>query len=156
MNKEEFKMFCHKEFTNRGFEKIKKMYYIKGNMGILCGLDLQKSNYGPNYYVNYYYFIGDFVNVREYPDIYNFDVQGRISVMSKGQTALDGSRFMTSMIAYEEYSEEELKGYFNKAFDEVIMIPVYRGKGYIMDNLGKLYFLTLRQEQVLEKLKCGE
>ena len=73
--------------------------------------------------------------------------------MSKDQTNMCGENFMTSQIEYEEYFECELSNYFDKAFETIILPPVYTGKKYILDNLGKLYSLTLRQDEVLRKLQ---
>ena len=36
---------------------------------------------------------------------------------------------------------------------ERILPPVYQGKKYILDHLGKLYSLTLHKEEVMRKLK---
>ena len=102
MDKNEFKIFCKKEFEARGFKRINKTFYLLGN-DLLCGIDLQKSNYGSIYYVNYQYFIGDFEHSTNYPTHYDSDVFGRIIVMSKTQTH-KGENFLTSMIEYEEYT----------------------------------------------------
>ena len=61
MDKEQFKEFCKNDFKSRGFKKVKNMFYLPGQE-LMCGLCLQRSLYGPVYYVNYYYFIGDFRN----------------------------------------------------------------------------------------------
>ena len=151
MDKKEFKEFCKKEFEARGFRKQKNVFYLKGN-DLLCGIDLQKSNYGDIYYVNYYYFIGEFENTANYPSLYDSDVEGRILAMSKVQT-VQGKSFLTTMIEYEEYTEEELRPYFDKAFKEMILPPVLQGKKYILDNLGILYSLTLNKVEVMRKLQ---
>lgn len=151
MNKNEFKEFCKKEFKSRGFKKQKNTFYLTG-IDLLCGIDLQKSNYGDVYYINYYYFLGDFENITNYPTHYESDIQGRIAVMSRKQT-FQGEQFLTAQVEYEEYTEEELRPYFDLAFKEEILPPVYQGKKFILDNLGKLYFLTLHKEEVLQKLK---
>ena len=54
MDKKQFKEFCKNEFMKRGFKKNKNTFYLAGN-DLLCGIDLQKSNYGEIYYVNYFY-----------------------------------------------------------------------------------------------------
>ena len=64
-----------------------------------------------------------------------------------------GKQFLTSAIEYEEYTEEELRLYFDKEFEERILQPIHEGKKYILDNLGKLYSLTLRKEEVMQKLQ---
>ena len=151
MNKKQFEDFCKNEFKARGFEKQKKVFYLSGH-DLLCGIDLQKSNYGDVYYVNYYYFIGKFEKITNYPTHYESDIQGRIAVMSKKQT-FHGKQFMTAQVEYEQYTEDELRPYFDKEFTERILPPVYQGKKYILDNLGKLYSLTLRKEEVMRKLQ---
>ena len=56
MDKKQFKEFCQNEFKARGFEKQSNVFYLAGH-DLLCGIDLQKSNYGDVYYVNYFYFM---------------------------------------------------------------------------------------------------
>lgn len=154
MDKKQFKDFCKKEFEAHGFKKQKNMFYLSGN-DLLCGIDLQKSNYGDTYYVNYYYFIGMFGNITDYPTYYKSDIQGRIVVMSRKQ-AFQGKKYMTPQIEYEEYTEDELRPFFDKEFEEKILPPIYQGKRYISDNLNVLYFLTMNQEEVKEKLRLGQ
>ena len=151
MDKKQFKEFCKKEFNTRGFKKYKNAFYLTGQ-DLLCGIDLQKSNYGDVYYVNYYYFIGEFENITDYPAHYESDIQGRIAVMSKKQT-FQGRKFMTAQIEYEEYTKEELRPYFDRAFEKEILPHVHHGKTFILDNLGKIYSLTLHKEEVIQKLK---
>ena len=150
MDKKQFKEFCKKEFNTRGFKKHKNVFYLTGH-DLLCGIDLQKSNYGDAYYVNYYYFIGEFENITDYPTHYESDIQGRIAVMSRKQT-FQGRQFMTAQVEYEEYTEEELRPYFDRAFEKEILPPVHHGKAFILDNLGKIYSLTLHKEEVIQKL----
>lgn len=78
---------------------------------------------------------------------------GRITVKSKTQKNSDDLPIMTSQIEYEDYSAEELAKYFDKEFEEMILPPIYQGKKYILDNLNKLYFLTLRPKEVMRKLQ---
>lgn len=151
MDKNEFKCFCKNEFIKRGFVKQKNAFYLFGR-DILCGIDLQKSNYGDVYYINYSFFVGEFLNVTNFPTFYESDIYGRIVVMSKSQT-YQGKRFLTSQIEYGEYTEDELRSFFDKEFEEKILPPIYLGKKYILDNLNTLYFLTLNQEEVKRKLQ---
>ena len=69
------------------------------------------------------------------------------------KNTVHGKCFLTAMIEYEEYTEDELRPYFDKEFEERILPPVYQGKKYILDHLGNLYSLTLRKEEVMRKLK---
>ena len=72
--------------------------------------------------------------------------------MSRKQT-FQGKQFMSAQVEYEEYTEEELRPFFDKEFEERILPPIHQGKKYILDNLGKLYSLTLRKEEVMQKLQ---
>ncbi|MBQ8322322.1 MAG: hypothetical protein IJX92_08185, partial [Clostridia bacterium] len=64
-----------------------------------------------------------------------------------------GKQFVTAQVEYEEYTEEELRPYFDRAFEEEILPPVKQGKSFILDNLGKIYSLTLHKEEVMQKLQ---
>ena len=58
------------------------------------------------------------------PDYYDSDIEERILAMSKTKT-VHGKCFLTAMIEYEEYTEDELRPYFDKEFEERILPPVY-------------------------------
>ena len=151
MDKKQFKTFCKNEFQKRGFTKQNNTFYLVGKE-LLCGIELTKSNYGEVYYVDFFYCIGDYSKDTKFPDYYSSDIESRFIAMSKTQT-VRGKCFLTAMIEYEEYTEEELRPYFNKEFEERVLPPIYQGKKYILDNLGKLYHLTLRKEEVMQKLQ---
>ena len=151
MDKKQFKDFCKKEFEARGFKKKKNVFYLLGQE-LVCGIELSKSNYGNEYYVDFFYCIGDYSKVAKLPVYYDSDIEERILVMSKTST-VQGKHFITSQIEYEEYTEEELRPYFDKEFEERILPPVHQGKKNILDNLGKLYSLTLHKEEVMRKLQ---
>lgn len=151
MDKQQFKAFCKQEFLRHGFRKIKNTYYLTGK-DLLCGIDLQKSNFGNKYYINFYYFIGSYQNPTVFPSCYDSDIQSRIVVMSRTQTC-QGKRFLTSQIEYEEYTEDELRVFFDKEFEERILPPIQQGKVFILESLGNLYRLSLNQEEVMRKLQ---
>ena len=151
MDKNQFKSFCKREFEERGFKNIKNIFYLLGQ-DLLCGIYLQKSNYGNTYYINYDYFIGIYTNFSVLPTRAESDISGRFLAMSKRQT-VQGKTFMTTMIEYEEYTEDELRPLFDIEFQEKILPPIYQGKKYIFENLNKLYFLGLNQEEVMFKLQ---
>lgn len=151
MNNNQFKEFCAKELKKRGFEKIKNCFYFVGQ-DLLCGIYLQRSNYAKSYYVNYFYCIGNYNGATELPTYHDNDIEGRVCAMSKTQT-YQGKHYMTPMIEYEEYTEDELRPFFDKEFKEKILPPLCQGKKYILDNLNRLYFLTLNQNEVINKLK---
>lgn len=153
MNKQEFKTFCKNEFFKRGFLKYKNGYYLKGPADILCGIFLQKSDFGNYYYINYCFHIQN-PSDTSIPSYYDMDMDGgRISVLSKTETDKNGNYFMTEQIEHEEYTEDEMKPFFDKVFEERIFPPINFGKKFILDNLGKLYFLTIHPDEVLKKLQ---
>ena len=131
MDKKSFLTLCHNEFIKRGFQKHKNMYFLSGNNGILCGIWLKKSNFGPTYVVQYYYFLGEFNNPKEYPTHYDFDLCGHINVMSK--VTFKGEYFITGGIEYEKYTEEELLPYFENDFTRFILPPIQHGKSVLLE-----------------------
>lgn len=152
MEKATFIQFYENEFSKYGFIKHKKGYFLNGEKEVLCGISLQKSGYGNAYYINYFFCLGDFSNEKDYPLLYDSDIQGRITVLSKTQT-VNGKPFLTPMIEYKEYTEDELRASFDKEIEEKILPPIVQGRKYIFDNIDKLYFLTLNKEDVLNKLQ---
>lgn len=152
MDKKEFKNFCDKEFSKRGFIRCKNMYYRNGE-GVLCSLNIEKSNYGEMYYVNYDFYIGNYVSPKNYPVKYDpVDLSGRFVVMSKTQTH-HGKTFMTALIEYEEYTAEELRPFFDEQMEDIVLPPLMQGKKYLLEHVGEKYFLTLRREEVMKKLQ---
>ena len=152
MDKKQFLDFCKREFESHGFVRQKKVFYRLGN-NLLCEVDLQASIYGKAYYVNFCFFLDNFENAKVFPTYYESDIDGRIRVMTKKSRTLQGELYMTSLIEYEDYNEEDLKPYFDKDFEERILPPLQYGRSYILENLNKKYFLTLHPEEVLRKLQ---
>ena len=150
MTKEEFKKICREEFEKYGFKKHKKLFYLAGGE-VFCGLVFQKSDFSDGYYICVFFCIGDYRAAKELPTRYDFDISSRIHILSKELD--DGENYTTALIKYEEYTEEELRHFFDKDFQDRILPPVTQGKKYILDRLGKEYHLTLRKEEVLRKLK---
>ena len=151
MNKQEFRDFCHKEFTKRGFKKKKSVYYLEGK-DLLCGLYLQKSM-SDAYYVEYNFFFGNYVDEKKYPTIYDADINMRFTVLSKD--TYEGEYFMGACIEYELYSEEEIKKYFDKEFEEHIMPIIDGGKERLKQDL-EYFFDEMFEEEiqsVLNKLE---
>ena len=150
MNEKQFKEFCKKEFEARGLKKQKNVFYMVG-CDLLCEIELSKSNYNNEYYVDFCYFIGNHRGHNKLPNYYDSDIEDRILVMSK-KKKVNGKCFLTAMIEYEEYTEEDLRIYFDKEFKERILPPILQGKKYILDNLGEIYFLTVNKDEVRKKL----
>jgi len=133
MEKSNFKKFCHDRFTEHGFKKHRSTYYLASSHGLLCGLTLQGS-YGTAYYINCDFFIGNFEDPKSYPSQYDSDLYDRpICVLSK--TTYKGEHFMTALIEYEKYTEEELQPFFDQAFNNRIMPPLQNGKQELLMHL---------------------
>ena len=139
MNSQEFKEFCRKEFIKRGFVKKKDMFYLHGN-NILCGMRLKKSNYGPCYYVQYNFFIGKHDDSTHYPTHHEADIRLCILVLSKD--TINGRRFMDGLIEYEKYDADELRTYFDHAFEKYILPPVLKDVEILLENQ-KHYFASV-------------
>ena len=107
MDTKNFKDLCDRLLKKYGFKKKKTMYYKDGNDGIRCGVYLQRSYYGKVYYFNYYYFL-DNSDVKVFPQYFEADVYGRITVLSKIKD-WDDNYHQTALIEYELYEEKELE-----------------------------------------------
>ena len=90
-----------------------------------------------------------------YPTIYESDYYARISVLSKDID--EGDYYMTDLIKYELYTPEELKPYFDKAFDEFIMPPLLEGKETVLKIMEYYDDYTLEEkENIIKKLQLDQ
>lgn len=155
-------MCCDRLLKKYGFKKKKTMYYKDSNDGIRCGVYLQRSYYGKVYYFNYYYFL-DNSDVKVFPQYFEADVYGRITVLSKIKD-WDDNYHQTALIEYELYEEKELEGYLEKGIQDEILLPVKKGRQVICDMVKSgiciIYkFRSKEEEEVMQKLydfKTGE
>ena len=161
MDTKNFKNLCDRLLKKYGFKKKKTMYYKDSNDGIRCGVYLQRSYYGKVYYFNYYYFL-DNSDVKVFPQYFEADVYGRITVLSKIKE--NNSYYQTELIEYELYEEKELEEYLEKGIQDEILLPVKKGRQVIYDMVKSgiciIYkFRSKEEEEVMQKLydfKTGE
>ena len=162
MDTKNFKNLCDRLLKKYGFKKKKTMYYKDSNDGIRCGVYLQRSYYGKVYYFNYYYFL-DNSDVKVFPQYFEADVYGRITVLSKIKDWADNYH-QTALIEYELYEEKELEEYLEKGIQDEILLPVKKGRQVIYDMVKSgiciIYkFRSKEEEEVMQKLydfKTGE
>lgn len=162
MDTKNFKNLCDRLLKKYGFKKKKTMYYKDSNDGIRCGVYLQRSYYGKVYYFNYYYFL-DNSDVKVFPQYFEADVYGRITVLSKIKD-WDDNYHQTALIEYELYEEKELEEYLEKGIRDEILFPVKKGRQVIYDMVKSgiciIYkFRSKEEEEVMQKLydfKTGE
>ena len=120
-----------------------------------------RSYYGKVYYFNYYYFL-DNSDVKVFPQYFEADVYGRITVLSKIKE--NNSYYQTELIEYELYEEKELEEYLEKGIRDEILLPVKKGRQVIYDMVKSgiciIYkFRSKEEEEVMQKLydfKTGE
>lgn len=161
MDTKNFKNLCDRLLKKYGFKKKKAMYYKDSNDGIRCGVYLQRFYYGKVYYFNYYYFL-DNSDVKVFPQYFEADVYGRITVLSKIKE--NNSYYQTELIKYELYEEKELEEYLEKGIQDEILLPVKKGRQVIYDMVKSgiciIYkFKSKEEEEVMQKLydfKTGE
>lgn len=162
MDTKNFKNLCDRLLKKYGFKKKKTMYYKDSNDGIRCGVYLQRSYYGKVYYFNYYFFL-DNSDVKVFPQYFEADVYGRITVLSKIKD-WDDNYHQTALIEYELYEEKELEEYLEKGIRDEILLPVKKGRQVIYDMVKSgiciIYkFRSKEEEEVMQKLydfKTGE
>lgn len=155
MDTKNFKNLCDRLLKKYGFKKKKTMYYKDSNDGIRCGVYLQRSYYGKVYYFNYYYFL-DNSDVKVFPQYFEADVYGRITVLSKIKD-WDDNYHQTALIEYELYEEKELEEYLEKGIQDEILLPVKKGRQVIYDMVKSgiciIYkFRSKKEEEVMQKL----
>ena len=155
MDTKNFKDLCDRLLKKYGFKKKKTMYYKDSNDGIRCGVYLQRSYYGKVYYFNYYYFL-DNSDVKVFPQYFEADVYGRITVLSKIKD-WDDNYHQTDLIEYELYEEKELEKDLEKGIQDEILLPLKMGRKVILDMMKKnlcvvFKFRKKEEEIVLKKL----
>lgn len=136
-----FKKYLHKYFKEKGFEKIKSKYYLK-NDKFLCMIDIFRSYYGPTYYFDFYFFIGEFerpyVINQQCPATYTPCVTGRFYFTEKDTYSCD----------YLDYTEEKLKERLDDNFKKIIKPPFEKGKSYLLEHFGTLYKTVVNAEKI--------
>ena len=136
-----FKKHFQNYFQEKGFEKIKNKYYLKDEQ-FVCVIDMQRSYYGPTYYINCLFFIGKF----EKPYAINQDsietytpfVESRFYFSEKHKYSCD----------YLDYTEEELTRIFDDNYSKIIKPPFEEGKKYFLEHFRTLYTTFLRDERI--------
>ena len=108
---------------------------------------LQRSYYGPTYYINYTFFLGEFENpndiIQDNMETYSPNVGSRFYFTEKDKYSCD----------YLDYDEEKLKALLDKNFAERIIPPFEQGKKYLKKHFGTLYTSFLLDERVVPFLE---
>ena len=147
MDKKQFKDFFKKYLIQHNFEKIKNKYYYKHD-DFLCRIELNKSNYGEFYYIEYDFYIGNFTKP------YLIDQSGWQTA-----TPFVGARFGFGVnkdrCIYGDYNEDLLKQLLDQNMERAILPPFERGKKFLLDNFGK-YYTTYLDEDEIKKLLLKE
>lgn len=141
MTKDDFKKLCWSIFKEYGFRKQKKYFYFEGNSNIECYIDLQKSDYGESFYINCSFCVKNYFAGSAFV-LENIVCFNRIQVMSVSMRDDAGGCFLTQMIVYKDYTDEEISRYLRQALDEWIMPPLAKGGAYIVENEDKYIFLN--------------
>jgi hypothetical protein len=149
MDKKEFVAFCKREFYKRDFKKVKNGYYLDGDKDILGAIFFQKSDYSESYYINCSFSIKGYNKFLPYPSYHETDIDKRIVVPQKRKKEVS----LWSTIYFDDFTENELRPWFDKAFDEWILPPIKEGKKFILNNLNTLYTLTLNADEILNELQ---
>ncbi len=145
MQLNEFKNCVRKTLQSYGFEKNKNRYYRKGN-GFLCEIRVFKSNYGPMYYFEYTFFLGDYqkpyvIVIENFQNCPPF-VAGRFYFPQEDCYSFE----------YPDYTESELTTFINTNMEKVILPPFSLGKKFLADNFGTIYGTPLDPEEIRKLL----
>ena len=137
----EFKKQIHEYFKEHGFEKIKNKYY-KNSTSFLCMIDMSRSYFGPEYFFDYYFFLGEFkkpyVINRSSFDTYTPCITGRLYFTEQE----------SCFCQYAIHNHSTLKRCLDKNFSELILPPFTYGVKYLSDNFGKIYKTHLDENKI--------
>ncbi len=152
MTKQDFLDFCNEEFIKRGFKKKRNKYYRIDRNDLLCIIYLQKSM-AEAYYINYYFFIGNYKEVSKLPSIDEYDIYERFAVLSKDID--EDERFLTACIEYDLYTKEEIKPFLDEEFEDYVIPIIESGKCELRKKMDH-YLPTMfpeEKEKVFGKLE---
>ena len=134
-----FKKHFQKYIKEKGFKKNKNKYYLIGEK-FICMIDLQRSYYGPTYYINYSFFLGKFENPseinQESVETHTPYVGGRFYFAENHKYSCD----------YLDYTEEGLTAVLDDNFMKRIDPPFKEGENYLLKYYGTLYTSFLKDE----------
>ena len=150
MENNEFRSILHSVLKENGFEKIKSKYYRKG-LGFLCEVYLQKSYYGPVFYINFDFYLGEFekpytIN-RTDVKTYTPSVDGRFN-FGDGKYGCE----------YPTWNVGQLMTVLLENMQNVILPPFEIGLQYLREHYGTLYVSSLTPrtaEGILFKIEDG-
>lgn len=73
-----------KLFFRTWVQKKRNDYYLIGESGILSSIDLQKSQFSSGYYINFNFYLDNYIDVpsSKFLSCYDSDIDGRIGIMT--------------------------------------------------------------------------
>lgn len=146
MENTEFKAILHDILKENGFEKIKNKYYKQGN-GFLCEIYLQKSYYGPVFYVNFDFYLGEF----EKPYAINRTDVKAYTPSVDGRFCFGDGKYGCE---YPLWKPEQLTPVLLENMQRVILPPFDIGMQYLREHYGTVYVSSLtprKAEKILFK-----
>lgn len=153
MTKQEFKTMCDRILKRYGFAKTHGQYYLDLGSDILGAMFFQASDYGSAYYLNCGFAIKAEMAV-PYPKLADVNFSWRIAVPGKEKFTYNPrpNGYMSEMISYGEYLEEEIAPYIEQAFHTWVIPAIQNGKEFIL-NRDDLYGGMIRKARALHKIK---
>lgn len=111
MEKKEFKQILQSALNDAGLAYVKKnFYYNDENMIIM--VNIQKSNYGNSYYINYGFCVKEINNISN-PHISECDIMGRFVNYGDGKKAYD---FELEKLSREQFIQSLDKNIYDFIF----------------------------------------
>lgn len=144
MEDKEFRSIVHKVLKENGFEKVKNRYY-RSEKEFLCEIYLQKSIYGPVFYLNYDFMLGNF----EKPYVFSNE-------SGSAYTPRVGSRFYFGKkngyaCSFQDWNQEQVLSAIMDNIKQSILPPFDLGKQYLQEHYGTLYeaYINIKQTEQL-------
>ena len=151
MTKQEFKALCDGILKRYGFMKARGQYYLDMGSDIIGAVLFQASDYGGAYYLNCGFGIKAEMPT-PYPKLTEVNFCWRIEVPGKEKYTYfpRPEGYMSTMIDYEKYTEDEIRPYIEQALETWVIPAIKNGKDYILTR-DDLYADMVEKARVLHK-----
>jgi len=153
MTSQEFHALCNRIFTEYGFVKKGKDYYIDLGSDIVGSIHFQKSNYGKAIYLNCGFSLKNSSDYIPYPKRTETNMSWRIAVPGREKLANkpDNYEYSTEMIEYGRYNQNEMETFIKNEIDTWVIPAIKNGMSYILLH-EEMYRIMLKIARVLHKI----
>ena len=153
MTSQEFRALCNRVFTEYGFVKKGKGYYLDLGSDILGSIHFQASNYGKAFYLNCGFSLKNANEHMPYPKYTETNMDQRIAVPGKEKLANkpEDYEYLAEIIKYELYNQNEMEEFLKKDLDSWVIPAIKNGMSFILSH-EDMYRVMLNWARFLHKI----